>query len=597
MKTWTILLICFLPIFGFSQDCSGKIQAAKLSSKNGDYRKALGQLTAAASSCGEERREEIEKEILNIYDQIDKLRKDADAARTDANKKAQEANLLADKLDRSLKSELKAIGIAKITNDSLRRVLANLDKANEDKVRLILAEAKRYQQERNFDAAVDKVQTAGLLRSLPDSVLWAKRELCLALLSDFRVKMQMQVYKNATKNISLAKKLEVFPDSVKMGQNELVNALIEKAETEVLLTEYFKAVDKAHLLFELGVASERFTAIYLESAYCLASDSLQWRRSLGLLDTAAQLYNNLKVIEEINTRNNSSGNLARLQLLQIIEQLDSALYIKLQRRYFSDVLIRIPAGQLSLWEKDSRSPKSCSIPFRSFLLSSFEITYFEYDLFCKATQRSRLTDNGWGRYERPVTNVTWFDALEYCNWRSMQEGLEPAYLLDTSAKKVVFNRQANGYRLPLETEWAFAAGNGEKQTRYSWGNETPVEKAVGNVADESIMIHFPEWSVFSGYSDGYPYTAPVGKFQPNSFGLYDMTGNVWEWCWDEYKTNLCGDPKKLDDQNAMPKHIEKVLHGGSWGSLPDDCLVDSRFHSNPLTKNSSIGFRLARNGD
>ncbi len=117
-------------------------------------------------------------------------------------------------------------------------------------------------------------------------------------------------------------------------------------------------------------------------------------------------------------------------------------------------------------------------------------------------------------YTHPVIHVSWNDATAYCGWLSRKTG--------------------KTYRLPTEAEWEYAAGNGSKHTKFSWGNGDPEGKKGGNVADENTKEKINWADYFKGYRGGYVYTAPVGSYDPNDFGLYDMTGNVWEWCSDWY---------------------------------------------------------------
>lgn len=155
-------------------------------------------------------------------------------------------------------------------------------------------------------------------------------------------------------------------------------------------------------------------------------------------------------------------------------------------------------------------PETVSIPNRSYKMGKYPVTFEEYDAFCEMTGREKPDDRGWGRSRRPVINVSWYDAKAYVTWLS-----------ETAGEK---------YRLPTEDEWEHAC-RAETTTRYSWGDKdpTPDQANFGCVVNK---------------------TTEVGTYPPNPWGLYDMHGNVWEWCEDGIS----------DIQ---------VLRGGSWINYPE----------------------------
>ena len=147
--------------------------------------------------------------------------------------------------------------------------------------------------------------------------------------------------------------------------------------------------------------------------------------------------------------------------------------------------------------------------------------------------------------EHPVVNVSWNDAVAFCKWLSRKEG--------------------NTYRLPTEAEWEYACRAGTT-TRYYSGDDPETLAKVGNVADAAAKAKFPDWKYTIKASDGYVFTAPVGSFQPNAFGLYDMHGNAWQWCADWYARNTTPPPP----QTTQPAQIPEILVSfgavaGTWG--------------------------------
>ncbi len=201
---------------------------------------------------------------------------------------------------------------------------------------------------------------------------------------------------------------------------------------------------------------------------------------------------------------------------------------------------------------------------RPFAIGRYEVTFEEYDQFAASTGHALPADGGWGRDRRPVINVSWVDAVAYAEWLSQQTG--------------------KPYRLPTEAEWEYAARAGTS-TRYWWGEE--MKPGMANCEDcES------EWQ---GKAEG-KYTAPVGSFEANAFGLYDTAGNVWEWVQDCVHDNYDGAP---DDGSAWLEGGggdcgQRVVRGGSWYLLAVGLRSASRLRDSPGAGYSYIGFRLAR---
>ena len=191
----------------------------------------------------------------------------------------------------------------------------------------------------------------------------------------------------------------------------------------------------------------------------------------------------------------------------------------------------------------------------------------------------------------PVERVSWFNAIEYCNRRSLQEGLTPCYSYSTygtnpdgwpsgwntsnsNHTNVNCNWSANGYRLPTEMEWMFAAkgGNQSQGSTYFSGSNT-----IGDVA----------WF----YSNSSSTTHTVGTKAANELGTFDMSGNVWEWCWDIYGTYPGG---SQTDPHGATSGSYRVFRGGSWFDFAYDCPVSIRSFYNATYGNNFLGFRCVR---
>ena len=159
---------------------------------------------------------------------------------------------------------------------------------------------------------------------------------------------------------------------------------------------------------------------------------------------------------------------------------------------------------------------------------------------------------------------------------------------------VLLNRNSiYQYRLPSEAEWEYAAGNGRRHTLFSWGSLGPKGKNGGNVADNSAKSILGEGYYFDNYNDGYPTSAPVGQFNPNSYGLYDMTGNVFEYCQDNFHFSYEGAPS---DGSAwiIPDSSKYVVKGGAYFSGTPSSRVSYRTFAPAKQVSPGLGFRLAR---
>jgi formylglycine-generating enzyme required for sulfatase activity len=191
-----------------------------------------------------------------------------------------------------------------------------------------------------------------------------------------------------------------------------------------------------------------------------------------------------------------------------------------------------------------------------FAIARYETTFDEYDRFAQATGRQLPSDEGWGRGTRPVINVSWDDAKAYAKWLSQQTGKR--------------------YRLPTEAEWEYAArSGGQDQTWAGTSNESQLK----------------DYAVY-----GAKGTELVGSKQPNRLGLYDMSGNVWEWvedCWHEDYKDAPPDGSPWLGRNGGNCGL-RVIRGGSWNSKPVTLRVSYRYGFFADSRDDSIGFRLAQ---
>jgi len=233
--------------------------------------------------------------------------------------------------------------------------------------------------------------------------------------------------------------------------------------------------------------------------------------------------------------------------------------------------------------ENSLGMKFVPVPGTRVLFCIHETRRRDYEAYAK---RNRDIHTGWKNRtvagftiqddpeEHPVTNVSWEDAQDFCKWLSQKEG--------------------KTYRLPTDREWSIAVGLAQEedwkpdttpqtvskpQDIFPWGKEWPPPEGAGNYSDQrrKEKAPHPNGQYLDGYDDGYPNTAPVMSFEPNQFGLYDLGGNVWEWCEDR--------------MNRSTEHV--AVRGGCWGVSRQNFLLSARRNRNaPTYRSDSYGFRL-----
>jgi formylglycine-generating enzyme required for sulfatase activity len=249
----------------------------------------------------------------------------------------------------------------------------------------------------------------------------------------------------------------------------------------------------------------------------------------------------------------------------------------------SSNMIIVEGGQFLMGASDCGDDAKPPHPVElsRFLIGKYPVTFVEYDAYCRAIGQKIPTDNGWGQGQRPIINVSWHDAIVYCNWRSRQEGLAIAYnekngvLLDHTGKGATDTSKVLGYRLPTEAEWEYAARGGQKSQGYCYSGSNSLAE-VG-------------W--YSGNAGNQ--THPVGMKKMNELGLHDISGNVWEWCQDWYLNSYYVVSPKLNPSGLMTGS-SRVIRGGAWGNDATYCHTAYRNCNSPGDSSYNLGFRLCR---
>jgi formylglycine-generating enzyme required for sulfatase activity len=257
-------------------------------------------------------------------------------------------------------------------------------------------------------------------------------------------------------------------------------------------------------------------------------------------------------------------------------------------------MVSIPGGSFQMGNPDTsvgwdNERPVHTVTLTGFYMGKYPVTQAQYQAVMGSNPSRFSSDPASGEVQgnRPVECVSWYDTIEFCNALSIQEGLNPYYTIDKVNKDpnntsssdrmkwtVTCNSTANGYRLPTEAQWEYAAKG---------GNGTP-----GNYTySGSNTVDDVAWY----YDNSDSKTHEVGKKQPNGLGIYDMSGNVWEWCWDWY--GGYSSEAQTDPQGAAAGD-GRVERGGSWGSNASYTRSVVRYDIYPYLSHSSYGFRLVR---
>jgi formylglycine-generating enzyme required for sulfatase activity len=214
-------------------------------------------------------------------------------------------------------------------------------------------------------------------------------------------------------------------------------------------------------------------------------------------------------------------------------------------------MVEIPSGKIEL--KDDRTKQKWTVELNPFLLGKFPVTQ---EFYFALTDEEPSTIKG---SRHPVETITWKEAVIFCNILSAQAGFDPCYRIQEATETITFDIEADGFRLPTEAEWEYACKAGETGIRYG------------------------DLNSIAWYKDNSSMTSHiVGQKEPNAWGLYDMLGNVWEWCSDIYDETVYGS--------------YRIFRGGGWADEERSVMATTRRRSHPIKfRIDDLGFRIARN--
>jgi formylglycine-generating enzyme len=374
-------------------------------------------------------------------------------------------------------------------------------------------------------------------------------------------------------------------EQVKTVNNDVAELLLRNTEEHFLKLEYdaaFEKMNKAALLEGLNDRNKTEVAFFLMEIAYFHHHTHQNARARAPYDLAAGLLGKNALKGKMDFDNLHAGH-ARF----------------LKERYFPNIQ-PLPGGTFLMGRDSTREqgydnelPRH-EVQLSPFGLAATETTFWQWNLYITDKKRdlSRYAPS-WGiAGDNPAVNLDWFDACEYANWLSEREGKKPFYEIDSSAGpekrgswKVELQPDGNGYRLPTEAEWEYAARGGPGTPYYIHAGSDDLD-LVGWHDDNSKI-------------SGVRRTHPVGQKQPVVFPggkkIFDLSGNVWEWCWDWYDPRYYEDFRSSVAENpvGVKKGVGRVFRGGSWSISAEYCRAANRNGNWPYFRGDNCGFRLA----
>ena len=291
---------------------------------------------------------------------------------------------------------------------------------------------------------------------------------------------------------------------------------------------------------------------------------------------------------------------------------------KFQERYYPK-MVPVPLGADRIFKmgspesewKRQKDEKLHEVKLSPYQISDAPITFYQFALFSEAIDRDLASQTPyWGRFgDHPMVSVSWNEAVEYANWLNGQKGRPPCYTiqkeknsgidnrvrLDSLKWKVDWDTTAKGFRLPTEAEWELAARGGVGAPRTLFAGSDTLDEVGWFWKNSGDTLLYGNWGMNRIYNNN-GRTHAVKQKKDNGIGIYDMSGNVYEWCWDWYDADYYNKCYKkgveLNPRGAESSSYGRVIRGGSWFNKAEDCRTAYRGDFSPDVRYNPLGFRL-----
>lgn len=414
----------------------------------------------------------------------------------------------------------------------------------------------------------------------------AEEAMGLATSTNFVLEMKQDSLRMVLNEVEQAKQTaEARLQQVLTAQEAAKAATIGKVQTMLnTVRDYFEQGKYDDILPELDLAAAeqvermRVRRAYAELAYVYSFAPAKFTTAVEIINThlSEAPPEGAKTMIELQSKAGPNAIRAGLQ-----ERIGDSVYDDIVAAYagFFPQRVKIKGGIFTMGSPDSLDDREDDetqheVQVSDFQIGTYEVTVAQYRFYCNLTGTQMASELSGSRHDRhPVVNVSWKDAVKYANW--LNTIFE--YTASMTPDAGLFDPVRRGYRLPTEAEWEFAARSRGLPEVYAGTSHTD-------------SLTFYAW--YNGNS-GQPH--PVGRKLPNTLGLYDMSGNVWEWCSDWYDGDyyeLCAQQGVVENPVGPPDGSFRVMRGGSWNYYGLGCRTSNRYSFWPDNRSDYIGFRL-----